>query len=94
MVTVGLRAMGVPARKEWYVDAVNFHSTQTKEYLDLPIETRKLLIRIDRKRYVQRLEQAFEGLGGNLSALKGRSRKDAMDKVYLADKVKDWYAPY
>ena len=46
--------------REWYVDSVNFHTKQTREFDDLPKASRKLLTRIDHQAYVESLEKLVE----------------------------------
>ena len=46
--------------REWYIDAVNFHTKQTKAFDDLSQSSRKLLTRIDAQKYVETLEQLVE----------------------------------
>jgi hypothetical protein len=54
---------------EWWVDAVNFHSKQTKGLAELSPTKQKLLSRVDRLRYVEALERAARDRGVDLAAL-------------------------
>ena len=47
-------------RREWYVDSVNFHTKQTREFDELPKASRKLLTRIDHQAYVESLEKMIQ----------------------------------
>eukprot|EP01138_Halocafeteria_seosinensis_P004427 gb/GECG01004528.1/.p1 GENE.gb/GECG01004528.1/~~gb/GECG01004528.1/.p1 ORF type:complete len:179 (+),score=27.83 gb/GECG01004528.1/:1-537(+) len=48
--------------QEWYYDKVNFHQKQTKDFDRLAPNERKLLNRLDTKRYIRRLEERLESL--------------------------------
>lgn len=46
--------------REWYVDAVNFHTKQTRAFDELDKANRKLLTRIDHQAYVESLESMVQ----------------------------------